>query len=240
MRLYMVSTRCLAFLGPFFRWKILLAFVVAWPGNATVLQAQNARDTVFTIVRFGRTMKATVVNGDTVPWAVLDEVMVGDKPVFTSAEARKKYYQLKRKVIKVYPYAVMAGNKLDSLNMKLDGLKNNRQRNKAIKDYQDFLEKRFEPELRKLTRSEGQVLAKLIQRETGMTVFQLIRQYRNTLTAWTWAATGAWYDISIREKYDPANNEDDRLVEAILRRAFAEGALTPRKRFYQGKTGKKR
>jgi len=236
----MVSTRCLEFLAPFSRWKILLACVVAWSGNAPVLQAQNARDTVFTIVRFGRTMKATVVNGDTVPWAVLDEVMVGDKPVFTSAEARKKYYQLKRKVIKVYPYAVMAGNKLDSLNMKLDGLKNNRQRNKAIKEYQDFLEKRFEPDLRKLTRSEGQVLAKLIQRETGMTVFHLIRQYRNTLTAWTWAATGAWYDISIREKYDPANNEDDRLVEAILRRAFAEGALTPRKRFYQGKTGKKR
>ncbi len=205
-----------------------------------MLWGQTQGDTVFTIVRFGRTMKATVVHGDTVPWAVLDEVMVGDKPVFTSAEARKKYYQLKRKVIKVYPYAVTAGNKLDSLNLKLDGLKNNRQRNKAIKDYQDYLEKRFEPELRKLTRSEGQVLAKLIQRETGMTVFQLIREYRNTLTAWTWAATGAWYDISIREKYDPSANEDDKLVEAILRRAFAEGSLQPRKRFYTGKTGKKR
>ena len=207
---------------------------------AASLWGQTHPDTVFTLVRFGRTMKATVVNGDTVPWAVLDEVMVGDKPVFTSAEARKKYYQLKRKVIKVYPYAVTAGNKLDSLNLKLDGLKNNRQRNKNIKEYQDFLEKRFEPELRKLTRSEGQVLAKLIQRETGMTVFHLIREYRNTLTAWTWAATGAWYDISIREKYDPAANEDDKLVEAILRRAFAEGALQPRKRFYTGKAGKKR
>jgi hypothetical protein len=240
MRLSMVSSRFSEFLGAFSRWTLLLVGVVVWAGSGNGLHAQNARDTVFTIVRFGRTMQATVVNGDTVPWAVLDEVMVGDKPVFTSAEARKKYYQLKRKVIKVYPYAVMAGNKLDSLNMKLDGLNNNRQRNKAIKEYQDFLEKRFEPELRKLTRSEGQVLAKLIQRETGMTVFHLIRQYRNTLTAWTWAATGAWYDISIREKYDPATNEDDRLVEAILRRAFAEGALTPRKRFYQGKTGKKR
>lgn len=197
-------------------------------------------DSVFTIVYAGRTMKATLINGDTVPWAILDEVYVTNKPVFSSAEARKKYYQIKRKVIKVYPYAVLAGERLDSLNMRLDVLKTNRSRNKAVRRYQDFLEYRFEPELRKLTRSEGQILSKLIHRETGLTVYQLIKTYRNTLSAWTWAATGSFYDISIRQPYDPLANEDDKLVETILNRALQDGSLKKRVRFYERPLGKRR
>ena len=90
------------------------------------------------------------------------------------------------------------------------------------------LEQRFEAELRKLTRSEGQILCKLVYRETNQTVFQLIREYRNWFTAVGWSVTGSWYDINIRKEYEPGENQEDALIEKILKRAFALGDLKER------------
>ena len=187
------------------------------------LQAQLV-ETMFN----GKKVQATVINGDTIPWVFLDEILVMDKPTFTDVEARKRYLLLRRRVLKVYPYAKAAGERLDSLNMRLAKEKSARKRARYTKNYQDFLEQRFEAELRKLTRSEGQILCKLVYRETDQTVFKLIRQYRNWLTAVGWSVTGSWYDINIRKEYDPKGDDEDALIERILLRSFAMGELKER------------
>lgn len=176
----------------------------------------------------GQKGQGSVIEGDTIPWVFLDEILVVEKPTFTDVEARKRYLLLRRRVLKVYPYAKAAGERLDSLNMRLAREKSARKRAKYTKQYQDFLEQRFEAELRKLTRSEGQILCKLVYRETDQTVFQLIREYRNWFTAVGWSVTGSWYDINIRKEYDPKGNQEDALIEKILVRAFAMGDLKER------------
>jgi hypothetical protein len=176
----------------------------------------------------GKKVQGTVIDGDTIPWVFLDEILVMDKPTFTDVEARKRYLLLRRRVLKVYPYAKAAGERLDSLNMRLAKEKSARKRARYTKKYQDFLEQRFEAELRKLTRSEGQILCKLVYRETDQTVFKLIRQYRNWLTAVGWSVTGSWYDINIRKEYDPKGDDEDALIERILLRSFAMGELKER------------
>ena len=200
------------------RTLILLLFATSVP-----LQAQLV-ETIFN----GKKVQGTVIDGDTIPWVFLDEILVLDKPTFTDVEARKRYLLLRRRVLKVYPYAKAAGERLDSLNMRLAKEKSARKRAKYTKQYQKFLEERFEAELRKLTRSEGQILCKLVYRETDQTVFKLIRQYRNWLTAVGWSVTGSWYDINIRKEYDPKGNDEDALIERILLRSFALGELKER------------
>ena len=200
------------------RTLILLLFATSVP-----LQAQLV-ETVFN----GKKVQGTVIDGDTIPWVFLDEILVLDKPTFTDVEARKRYLLLRRRVLKVYPYAKAAGERLDSLNMRLAKEKSARKRAKYTKQYQKFLEERFEAELRKLTRSEGQILCKLVYRETDQTVFKLIREYRNWLTAVGWSVTGSWYDINIRKEYDPKGNDEDALIERILLRSFALGELKER------------
>jgi hypothetical protein len=74
----------------------------------------------------------------------LDEVLFIDKPSFDSDEARRRYYILRRKVIKVYPYAVIAGNKIDSLNITLRDIKSRRKRKRYTKNLQEYLEGEFE------------------------------------------------------------------------------------------------
>ncbi|NDD50350.1 MAG: DUF4294 domain-containing protein, partial [Flavobacteriia bacterium] len=76
------------------------------------------------VIYQGKPSQATVIGQDTVPWIFLDEVMVLDKPTFSDTEARLNYLRLKRRVIKVYPYAKGLGERLDSLNMRLASEKN--------------------------------------------------------------------------------------------------------------------
>ncbi|WP_417602534.1 DUF4294 domain-containing protein [Owenweeksia hongkongensis] len=173
-------------------------------------------------------LDAIIVDGDTIPILILDEVLLVDKPSFNSDEARRRYYILRRKVIKVYPYAVIAGNKLDSLNLQLAGISSKRKKKRYIKDFQDYLEGRFEDELKQLTRTEGQILSKLISRETGITTFELIDTYRSGWNAFWWNMAAAFYDIDLKIPYDPIGNEEDKLIENILQRSFINGLLKER------------
>jgi hypothetical protein len=173
-------------------------------------------------------LQAIIVEGDTIPIMVLDEVLLVDKPTFSTDEARRRYYILRRKVIKVYPYAVIAGNKLDSLNLMLAKETSRWKRSRLIKDYQEFLEDRFEEELKKLTHSEGQILSKLIYRETGMTSYDLISEYRSGFRAFAWNIVANFNKISLKTPYKPLDDEEDKLIEAILQRSFINGLLKER------------
>jgi len=175
----------------------------------------------------GPLMGQLVIDGDTIPWTVLDEILFVPEPTLNDFQARRQYYMLMKKVKRVYPYVREAALRMDSVNMKLEGLEGRRKRNKYVKEYQKYLEERFEPELRKLTRSEGQILSKLIYRETGTSVYEIIKTYRNGFSARFWSLTAWWYDIDLKKPYDPENDPEDKFIENILIRKFISGELVP-------------
>jgi hypothetical protein len=183
-------------------------------------------------------MGLLVVDGDTIPWTVLDEILFVPAPTLSDFQARRQYYLLMKKVKRVYPYVREAALRMDSINMELEGINGRWKRKKYTKNYQKFLEERFEPELRKLTRSEGQILSKLIYRETGTSVYDIIKTYRNGVSARIWSLTAWWYDIDLKKPYDPINDEEDKLIENILVRKFISRELIPAKEderiLYQG------
>lgn len=183
-------------------------------------------------------MGLLVVDGDTIPWTVLDEILFVPAPTLSNFQARRQYYLLMKKVKRVYPYVREAALRMDSINMELEGINGRWKRKKYTKNYQKFLEERFEPELRKLTRSEGQILSKLIYRETGTSVYDIIKTYRNGVSARIWSLTAWWYDIDLKKPYDPINDEEDKLIENILVRKFISRELIPAKEderiLYQG------
>ncbi len=214
------------------RCRIIILFILtSYAGYSQTDSGNVGFDTTMVVIN-NQLRPVLIIDGDTIPWDILDEVLVLTKPTFSNAEARRRYMILKRKVNKVYPYAVVAGDKLDSLNLALDSLSSYRAKRRHIKDYQEFLEERFEPELEQLTHSEGQILCKLIYRETGKTVYDLISEYRSGWRAFWWNALANWYEISLKTEYDPVNVEEDKLIENILQLAFASGELKERVPFY--------
>ncbi len=151
----------------------------------------------------------------------LDRVIIFHKLKFKSKEDRLRYYILKRKTLKVYPYAKLASERLTTLNERLDHIKTKRQRKKYTKRIQKYIEEEFSAELKKLTRTEGQILVKLIHRQTGKTAFELVKTLRSGWRAFWYNTTASMFDISLKREYHPEEVQEDYHIEDILQRAFA-------------------
>ena len=159
------------------------------------------------------------IEGDSVFKKEIDlkEVVVYKPVIFADNKERLDYFVLKRKVLKVYPYAKMASERLAKLNDRLDKIKSKRKKKKYTKMLEKFLQEELTAELRKLTRTEGQILVKLIYRETGLTAFSLVRELRNGFRAFTYNTIAKVFKISLKEEYDPFKVREDLFIEDILR-----------------------
>lgn len=172
-----------------------------------------------------------IIEGDTILHESigLDEVIVFGRLKFNNNLARRKYLILRRKTRKVFPYAKLAAERLMALNERLEGITSKKKKKKYIKILQKYMEEEFTSELKKLTRTEGQILVKLIYRQTGKTMFELVKEYRSGWRAFWYNNTARLFSISLKEKYDPVNVEEDYWIEDILQRSFQSGILQEQK-----------
>ena len=159
------------------------------------------------------------IEGDSVFKKEIDlkEVIIYKPVVFADKQERLNYFVLKRKVLKVYPYAKMASERLAKLNDRLNKIKSKRKKKKYTKMLEKFLQEELTAELKKLTRTEGQILVKLIYRETGSTAFSLVRELRNGFRAFTYNTIAKVFKISLKEEYNPLKVREDLFIEDILR-----------------------
>ena len=148
----------------------------------------------------------------------LNEVTVYRPIKLETNEDLVMYYTLKRKTLKVYPYAIMASERLTKLNSRLTKIKSKRKKKKYTRMLEKFLQDELTAELKRLTRTEGQILVKLIHRETGITAYELVKELRNGFRAFTYNSIAKIFDISLKREYDPQNIKEDIFIEDILRR----------------------
>ena len=147
----------------------------------------------------------------------LSQVVIYKPVEFENNQERIDYFVLKRKVLKVYPYAKMASERLTKLNLRLEKINSKRKQKKYTRMLEKFLQEELTAELKRLTRTEGQILVKLIFRETGSTAFSLVRELRNGFRAFTYNTIAKVFKISLKETYDPLNIREDLFIEDILR-----------------------
>ncbi len=172
-----------------------------------------------------------LIEGDSIPKTAIDlnEVLLLQNLKFDSKEDRITYLILKRKTIKVYPYAKLAAERLTTLKERLETLDSRRAKKRYAKIIQKYIEEEFAEELKKLTRTEGQILVKLIHRQTGKTTFDLIKELRSGWRAFWFNTTASVFDISLKREFDPFNVKEDFLIEDILEHAFQDGKLKRQK-----------
>ena len=169
----------------------------------------------------------TPIFKDTIPQfgIPLKEVVLFQPLKFRTIDDLKNYLILRRRVIKVYPYAKLASDRLMILNKRLKNLKSNRSKRKYLRRLEKFLYEEFEQELKKLSRSQGRILIKLVHRQTGVTIFELIKELRTGLKAFFYQTTASLFKLSLKDKYNPEDILEDYLIEDILQRAFSEKYL---------------
>lgn len=144
-------------------------------------------------------------------------------------EARKQYAILKRRVYRTYPYAHIAAERLEILNQNLQKLKSKRERKKYLKITENYIENEFEEQLKKLSRKDGQILVKLIHRQTGITTYDLVKDLKSNWSAYWYGKTAKLFDIDLKTTYQPFNTREDFWIEDILIDAFEQRLLPEQK-----------
>ena len=155
----------------------------------------------------------------------LKEVVLFQPLRFKSMEELRNYVILRNRTLRVYPYAKLAADRLDTLSMRLGEIKNNRQKKIYIKRIEKFIYDEFEEELKKLSRSQGRILIKLVHRQTGSTTHELIKDLRNGWKAMVYQTTASFFKLSLKDTYDPETIYEDFLIEDILQRAYGDGLI---------------
>lgn len=171
--------------------------------------------------------KYLIIKGDTITGQSIDleEVVILPRLRLNTNEERRRYLILQRKTLKVYPYAKLAAERLETLNARMADVKSKRQRKKYTRMVQKFVENEFADKLKKFTITEGQILIKLIHRQTGETAFDLIKELRSGWRAFWYNNTAKLFDMSLKIPFDPEVEEEDFLIEDILQRQFDKGNL---------------
>jgi hypothetical protein len=157
---------------------------------------------------------AVFYKGDTIPFTYLEEAVVTGTYLFIDYEQEVRYYKLKRDVSKVYPYAILAAAKLKEYNKAMEKMPKEADRKSFMKKAEKELKEQFEDDLKNLTITQGRILLKLVDRETGTTSYDLVKGLRGSFSAFMWQTVAKMFGSNLKSEYD-ADGSDKAIERAI-------------------------
>lgn len=181
---------------------------------STSLFAQDVPDPTVPSTQSGYTCRAEVINGDTVPVIDLQDVYIYTEFVYKTNRQREQWTRIKYNVKKVYPYAILAAAKLKEYDRILERMPDEKMKKAYLRVCEKDLKHEFEDELKDLSITQGRVLMKLIDRETGKTTYEIVKEMRGGFEACMWQAVARIFGNNMKDDYD-ANVEDIMIERAI-------------------------
>jgi hypothetical protein len=144
-------------------------------------------------------------NGDTVVKATHSPIEINAS---TGNRAQKiRYDKLQKRVIKTYPYAKAASDVMRTYEALCVHITDPAQQKALLEKAENHLMNQFEKDLRNMTVSEGVILVKLIDRQTGETGYELLRDLKGKFSAFMWQSIARVFGQNLKDDYD-AGGED--------------------------------
>lgn len=188
---------------------VLLAFIMC-----VGLQAQESTEPDSVAKQPSVYLRTTVWDGERMPWVPIQEVRIVRQRVFKSAEEKARYMRLRYNVMKVLPYAKFAQNRYDQLNKDLIFASGRRAQRELVRAYESEIKDMFNREIKNLTISQGEILIKLIDRQTGSSSYDVVKDLRGGVSAFFYQSIARVFGHNLKNTYSP---EEDREIENIIR-----------------------
>jgi len=194
-----------------------IGFLLLFCCSAVLVNAQNAipaqpklgkNDTIRTY--------ETVVDGELMPMIVTDEVKIVDVRIFKTEADREAYRRLKYNIYKVLPYAKYAAERYQKLQRDLATTADKKRQKRMVDTCENQIKDLFKREVENLTISQGEILIKLIDRQTGNTSYEMVKELKGGLKAFMFQSLARIFGHNLKETYDP---NEERDMEAILQQA---------------------
>lgn len=151
--------------------------------------------------------------GDTIGLAFLHDVYVFPRMRFKNKKQEKFYWKTVRDVKKTLPYAKILAKEMEKTSELMQNM-NRRQKRKFWKQYEKLLFQRYEGSFRDMTASQGQMLMKLLDREAGVTSYDVIELYKGSLAANFWQGIAKMFGNDLKAEYD--GKDKDKITERII------------------------
>ncbi len=162
----------------------------------------------------GYLAQALIEDGDTLIHVPLRSIIIRPPFKFKSRRQQRRYSRLVLYVKKVYPYSQIVSEQLNDIHTNLDNYKSKKEKSFYIKQKEKELKKQFEGQLRKLTFTQGRILIKLVDRETGHTTYEIVKELKGSLSAFFWQSVARLFGSNLKMEYDAKG--DDRMIEDIV------------------------
>lgn len=162
----------------------------------------------------GYVVTGELIDGDTLAHIHLKEVLILTPYKFKNEKQKRRYSRLVRYVKKVYPYSQIIKNKLQEIDTELATIKSQKEKEKFIKRKEKELRQEFEGELTKLTITQGRILLKLVDRETGKTTYTLLKELKGNFSAVLWQSVARIFGSNLKNEYEV--DGDDKMIEDII------------------------
>ena len=158
----------------------------------------------------------TIIDGELTPMIVTEEIKIVDSRIFKSKAERDDYNRLRYNVYKVLPYAKFAADRYQQLQRDLATTADKRKQKELINVCETQIKDLFKREIENLTISQGEVLIKLIDRQTGNTSYDMVKDLKGGLKAFMLQSVARVFGHNLKETYDP---NEERDIESILQQA---------------------
>jgi hypothetical protein len=154
------------------------------------------------ITVYGKVYPALITEtGDTLILVDLDDVYITDRRSFASVDDQKKYERFKNYARKVYPYAKEAIRIFRELEYASKEM-SKREKKKKIAELEEQLTKEFEEPLKNLTKLQGKIMIKMIEKETGQPIYNMIKDLKGGFKAFYWNTFSKLYSYDLKEGYN--------------------------------------
>ena len=158
----------------------------------------------------------TEEDGELMPMIVGPEVKIMDVRIFKTQADRDAYRRLRYNIYKVLPYAKYASQKYEQLQRSLATTTDKRRQKRMVDTCENDIKSLFKKEIENLTISQGEILIKLIDRQTGSTSYDMVKDLKGGLKAFMFQSLARLFGHNLKETYDPSEERD---MEAILQEA---------------------
>jgi hypothetical protein len=163
----------------------------------------------------GIRVPAIIVDGDTFPSFTVQPVYIFEDYNFKNKKAASQWTRLKYNVKVAYPYALIAEARLKEFDNVLATMTNEKDKRAYLDVAEKKLKDEFEAQLKDLTITQGRILIKLIDRQTGHTSYDLVKRMRGKFSAFMWQSVAVIFGENLKEEYD--GKGEDQMIEQAIR-----------------------
>lgn len=164
---------------------------------------------------FTQTYRFVDEYGDTVRMMVFRNITVYPKLKFRNKKQEEFYWRTVRDVRKTLPYAKLAFQALCETYEYIQTIPDKKERERHLKRLEKDIFERYKPVVKSMTKTQGKVLLKLINRETDQSSFNIVKAFLGSFRAGFWQTFGRFFGMNMKAGFHPEKNEQDAIIDRI-------------------------